>query len=192
MKKKRYLILLILILFLFSVQNSISVPKKSGEPIFSDITVSNSDTHLLLYGMLDDAFTDEMIQGLHSGLPIHFSFFIELNPTTKGWKDNAQVSFETHHIVSYDTLKETYKVEIEESGKRFFSYTKLLDAQQAANEINGLKVVKLSDLSPDTSYTIRIRAELHKKTLPMGLHEVVPFVSWWDLKTKWYSITFTL
>jgi hypothetical protein len=58
------------------------------------------------------------------------------------------------------------------------------------NEINGLKVIKLSSLVPNDSYTLRVRAEPYKKTLPMGLHHVIPFISWWDIETDWYSVDF--
>lgn len=191
MNKKILIGFIVLITFLLSVQNSISIPKKQTEPSFTEITVTASSSHLLLFGMLENGFTDEMIQGLHSGLPIHFSFFIELNQTSKSWAETL-TSLTTEHIISYDTLKETYNVEIEESGKRFFTFETLEDAQKAANEINGLKVTELANLQPNTSYTLRLRAELYKKTLPMRLHEVVPFVSWWDVKTKWHSITFNI
>ncbi|MBM9604330.1 DUF4390 domain-containing protein [Desulfopila inferna] len=189
MKKTLLLTSIILVLLLLSVQTSISIPKRTIDPAFSDITVTGSKSHLLLFAMLKNAFTEEMLQGLHSGLPIHFSFFIELSQADS---ENSLISLETRHVISYDTLKETYKVEIEESGKRFFSYQSLDEAQKAINELNGLKVVELNRLQPDTPYTIRIRAELYKKTLPMGLHRVVPFISWWDIKTKWHSITFTI
>lgn len=192
MNKKLLITLTVLTVFLLSAQNSISVPKKQSEPTFTELTVTTSNTHLLLFGMLENGFTDEMLQGLHSGLPIHFSFFVELNHAAQGWENGVLSSMTTEHIISYDTLKETYNVEIEESGKRFFNFETLPQAQKAANEISGLKVIALTELQPDTSYTLRLRAELYKKTLPMRLHEVVPFVSWWDIKTKWHSVTFNI
>ncbi len=192
MKKTLVLFLVIAAGCLFWTQNSVSIPKKSGEPAFEDITVTSSSRHLLLFAMLTNGFTDEMFQGLHSGLPIHFSFFIEMKQQEKNWKDDKLVSLEVKHIISYDTLKEHYKVEIEESGKRFYTFQNLGEAQKAINEINGLKVIELSRLKANVSYTIRLRAELYKKTLPMGLHEVVPFVSWWDIKTRWYSVSFSI
>lgn len=115
-----------------------------------------------------------------------------MSPTEKKNGDDLSIAMKTSHVISYDTLKETYRVEIEESGKRFYSFQSLEEAQKAANELNGLKVVELTKLRPGTSYTIRLRAELYKKTLPMGLHDVVPFVSWWDVKTKWHTISFKL
>lgn len=192
MKHQKLIILSILFIFLVSAQNSISVPKKNKEPSFSDVIVTTSSSHLLLFGMLDNGFTDEMIQGLHSGIPIHFSYFVELNPEDKGWKGEKLVSIETRHLLSYDTLKETYKIEIEESSKRFFSFQSLEDAKKTINEINGMKVIELKKLRHNVSYTIRIKAELYKKTLPMGLHQIIPFVSWWDIKTKWHSLSFNI
>lgn len=191
---KRYIAILLFILTIIFVtsQNSISVPKRSKEPFISDLTVTTSSSHLLLFGMLKNGFSDEMIQGLHSGLPIHFYFFIELKQTDKLRKDKKIKTIKTRHIISYDTLKEIYKVELEESGKRFHTFDSLEEAQKSVNEINGLKVVELEKLLHDVSYKVRIKAELHKKTLPLGLHEYIPFISWWDVKTKWHDITFNI
>lgn len=192
MKKLFLLLALPVIIFLLSVQTSPSVPRKNVEPAFSDITVTSSSSHLLLFAMLTNSFTDEMLQGLHSGVPIEFSFFVELAPTEQGWNSDKRISIDSRHLLSYDTIREDYTVEIEESGKRFFTFDDLRAAKKAANEINGLKVIRLEKLQPDTTYTLRIRAELYKKNLPMGLHKIIPFASWWDIQTQWHTITFTL
>jgi hypothetical protein len=183
-----FLVLVVSLLF-FTAQASKSNPDIHEGPHFSDVTVTNSETHLLLFGMLKNSFTDEMVQGLHSGLPVHFSIFIELEKI-KDWIDESLVSLEIRHILVYDTLKEVYKVELEENNNKEYSFKTLQEAQKAVNEINGLKVVKLDTLVPDDSYHLRIRAELNKKTLPMGLHKVVPFISWWDMETDWHTINF--
>ena len=191
--KKLLVVFSILILLLFlNIQNSSSIPWKSDDPNFSDVTVTSSSNHLLFFATLNNSFTEEMVEGLHSGIPIHFSFFIELAPTEDGWGSDRLVTLSTSHIIHYNTLKETYTVEVEESGKRFYTYDSLDNAQQGANEINGLKVIELLKLKSELPYSVRIRAELYKKTLPMGLHEFIPFISWWDVKTEWYTIAFTL
>lgn len=192
MKKLLFLATILLLLFFYGIQNSGSVPWKSDDPDFSDITVTSSTSHLLFFATLNNSFTEEMIEGLHSGLPIHFSFFIELAPTDEGWGSSKLITLETNHNIQYDTLKETYTVEIEESGKRFYTYDNLTKAQETARELNGVRIIELAKLKEDTPYSIRIRAELYKKTLPMGLHEIIPFISWWDIKTDWHTITFTL
>lgn len=189
MAKYLALLLLAVSLLFFSAQVTRSKPDKISAPHFSDVIVTNSETHLLLFGMLKNSFTDEMIQGLHSGLPVHFSIFVELDKI-RNWIDETLVSLEIEHVLIYDTLKEVYRVELAETNKKVFAYQTLQEAQKAVNEINGLKVVELDTLVPDDSYHLRIRAELNKKTLPMGLHKIIPFISWWDMETDWHTVNF--
>lgn len=190
--KKVLLFLFIITVFLTLSDNStISIASDQGKPGFSEITVTSSNNHLLFFAQLHNAFTEEMIEGLHSGLPVEFTFFVELAPMEEGWGSAQSKVLTTNHIVQYDTLKESYTVEIEESGKRFHTFDTLEEAQDAANDINGLRIVEIDTLQSGASYSIRIRADLHRKTLPMGLHRFIPFISWWDIKTDWYSITFT-
>lgn len=191
MKKILPFLFIVAAIIFLSSRYTISVAGNEGGPGFSEITVTSSSSHLLFFAQLENSFTEEMIEGLHSGLPVKFTFFVELAPTEDGWKSDTSMILVTNHIINYDTLKDTYTVEIEESGKRFHTFDNLQDAQQTANNINGLRITELSDLRPDTSYSIRVRADLYKKTLPMGLHTFIPFISWWDITTDWYSITFT-
>lgn len=191
MKKTCLFLFIVAAFFMLSSRTTISGAGDEDGPGFSEITVTSSSSHLLFFAQLQNSFTEEMLEGLHSGLPVKFTFFIELAPTEKGWKSEQSIRLETNHIVNYDTLKDTYRVEIEESGKRFHTFDNLQDAQRAANDINGLRIIELGALQPDTSYSIRVRADLYKKTLPMGLHRFMPFISWWDITTDWSSITFT-
>lgn len=190
MPRKLLFPLCILFLLFFTVQVSSPIAVEKKNPRFSDVILTTSETSLLMFGMLNNSFTDEMIQGLHNGLPIQFSFFIELNRSRKHWRDERIISMECRHTLSYDTLKEIYKVELDETKQKTFTFPSLCEAQKAMNEINGLKVIKLSDPVPDGSYTLRVRAELYRKTLPMGLHHVIPFISWWDIETDWHSVDF--
>lgn len=166
-----------------------SGPKISG-PHFTDIIVTTSDTHLLFFGELRNSLTTEMIEGLHSGIPVQFSFFVELKKVESNWLDDELASIEFSHALSYDTLKQLYTVRTEEISKQIHTVKTLDEATTLLNEINGLKIVKLEELEPDQSYRLRVKADLYKKTLPLSLHSVIPFVSWWDLKTDWHTIEF--
>jgi len=158
---------------------------------FSDLIITTSKTNLLLFGLINNGITEEMLQGLHNGIPIEFTFLIELNKTEKNWSDLQLVSLQFKHILTYDTLQENYRVEIDEKTKKNESFPELSDALEAMTEINGLQVIELSQLIPDNSYQLRLKAELYKKTLPMKLHYITPFVSWWNIETDWYTIEFT-
>ncbi len=71
------------------------------------------------------------------------------------------------------------------------TFAELAKAMDMMNEINGLKVVELSKLTPDNSYKLRMKASLYEKTLPMNLHYVIPFISLGNVETDWHSIEFT-
>ena len=70
-----------LLVFLFLVAAgltatwSLSQEKEKKDP-FPELIATTSETHLLLFGYVDNVFSEEMISGLNSGLPNRFNFFV--------------------------------------------------------------------------------------------------------------------
>lgn len=191
--KKTFLALVLFIFFCISLSITDAVRSADTQisgPHFTDIIVTTSDTHLLLFGELRNSLTNEMIEGLHSGIPIQFSFFVELKKIESSWFSGDLNNIEFSHSLTYDTLKQIYTIETPEISKKNHTTTSLDEAKTLLNEINGLEFIKLNELEPDQPYRLRIKAELYKKTLPLSLHAVIPFVSWWDLKTDWHTVEF--
>ncbi|EKD39879.1 MAG: hypothetical protein ACD_75C00266G0002 [uncultured bacterium] len=155
-----------------------------------ELTATTSSTHILLFGTLENSFNPEMIDTLHSGIPLRFSFFVELYRKTEKWPGEQVLVRNFQHILTYDTLKENYRITLEEDNNRIVSYKSLTEAEKVINEINGARVVQLNQLLPDNTYKLKIRAEIHQKTLPLSLHNALPFLSWWDVETDWQSIEF--
>lgn len=183
----------ILVTLLITLESGLmlgAAEKSAEHPFFTDIIVTTSDTHLLLFGELRNSMTEEMLSGLHSGIPITFSFFVELEKNEPNWFDKELRTLEFAHVLRYDTLKENYLVETAETSRKSQVTADLAEAAQLMNEVNGLKIIELAGLSPDSSYRLRIKADLYKKTLPMSLHTIIPFISWWDLSTDWYTVEF--
>jgi hypothetical protein len=156
----------------------------------NELTATTSETHLILFGTLKNSFNSEMIEVLHSGIPLHFTFYIELYKTAENWPDELISSITLQHTMEFDTLKESYKVTLEEEKNKTHTFRSLFEAQKFINEINGAKVVELEQLIPENLYKIKIKADLYRKTLPLSLHNILPFLSWWDVKTDWHTIEF--
>ena len=156
-----------------------------------ELTATTTEKSLIVFATLDNSFTPEMTEILHSGIALHFSFFVELYKTTDKWPDELIATRNFQHIMTFDTLKENYKVTLEEDNNKVTSFHSLLEAQKVINEINGVKVIDLQQLLPNNTYKLSIRAELYQKTLPLSLHNILPFLSWWDVETDWHTITFT-
>ncbi len=181
---------IVLVILLFStVAGAQVVPEKKAT--INELTATTSETHLIVFGTLENSFTPEMIELLHSGIPLRFSFYVELYKTTVNWRDELIIANNFQHIMTFDTLKENYRVTLEEDNNKVLSFRSLVEAQRAINEINGVKVVELKQLLPDNQYNLKMKAELYRKTLPLSLHNILPFLSWWDIETDWHTLTFT-
>ncbi len=177
---------------LFSFLTSIpySIANQGRKATIKELTATTSETHLIVFGTLENSFTSEMVEILHSGIPLRFSFFINLYKTAKNWPDEQITAYNFQHIMTFDTLKESYRISLEEDNNKVLTFRSLFEAQKVINEINGAKVVELKQLIPDNLYKLTVRAELYQKTLPMNLHSILPFLSWWDVKTDTYSLEF--
>ncbi len=186
------------ILFQFIFILLLITPAIAGTKVTSDqkaaineLTATTTENSLIVFGTLQNSFTSEMIEILHSGIALRFSFFVELYKTTEKRPEELTTSRTFQHSMTFDTLKETYKVTLQEDNNKVISFRSLIEAQKVINEINGVKVVDLKQLLPENRYTLRVRAELYQKTLPLSLQSILPFLSWWDVETDWQTLTFT-
>jgi hypothetical protein len=179
---KRFISVLVFI-FLFPALS----PAREHAPSFSELAVNSSETELLLYASLEDAFTEEMTGSLQSGIPLQFHFYVELRERDSG---NEAGKWEFVHRLTYDTLQENYRVENgEQRNSRIFA--DFADAKKAMTSLNGAPLLKLSALKPDTVYTLRLRADLYQRNFPGGAVARV-VMKLWDVKTGWQEFSFTL
>lgn len=182
---------LIPLLFLISFQLSLSpVMATEKTASFREFTATTSKEDLIVFANLENSFNSEMLETLHSGVPLRFVFYLELYKTTKDWPDELLTSVSFQHTMYFDPLKENYRITLEEENNKELTFTSLFEAQKGINEINGARVIDLQQLVPERLYKLRLRAELYQKTLPLGLHSIFPFLSWWDVETDWQTIEF--
>ena len=131
-----------------------------------------------------------MEEGIKNGIPVSFTFYVELLRNRKGWLNQEVVSLEFDHTLSFDTLKEEYSVVLLENPDQVIRTQSFGEAQDKMSRINGLAVSSLSSLQPDGEYRLRVKAKLAEKKLPLYFHYVIPFWGLWDFETDWYSVEF--
>lgn len=190
MGKKFQLSLIIAVLVAIVATLCFSSDDKRRKVTISDFIATTSDTHLILFGVVDNSFTEEMISGLKSGIPVEFSFFVKLIEVRQNQKDQRITDMEFHHTMTYDTLKESYNVELSEQNNKILPFSSIGDAKKTMNEVNGVKTIALNKLSPNSSYKLKVKAEIFEKSLPMSLNRMLPFLSWWDKETDWHTLEF--
>lgn len=183
--------LLLGILF-FSLAGFFQVRSTYGqEASISDFTVSNSMSELLLYLTVTGWFSEEMAAAIQNGIQITFVFNLELAAKRSNWPDRQIREYEFTHVLEYDSLKKVYHVQRQEMGNTL-DVASLEEARQHMSEINGFPLLSLGELAQQTSYTVRARAKLARKTMPLYFHYLIPFSSPWDFDTDWHELTLRL
>jgi len=105
--------------------------------------------------------------------------------------DKKIIDIKTRATIKYNSMKQEYTVVCMWKDAPPLITKSFDEAKIWMTEIDNLKVVPLGRLVKGDKYQIRIKAELEKVTLPLSLHYVFFFVSYWDFETDWYVINFT-
>lgn len=192
--KQKMKLIHILLVILFNIAalhlQPARVDAREQNPDISDIIITTSDSHLLLYSTVKDSFTAEMLKGVHNGIPMIFTFTIKLEKVRNNWPDKTLMEQEITHTLTYDTLKEEYHVDMSERKKQAVVTDSLDKAMETMAELSGIKVIEREKLIPDAPYALHIQANLVEKTLPWNIHYILPFVSLWDIETDWRTVEF--
>jgi hypothetical protein len=156
----------------------------------SNIILTNTRDNLLLYLTVRDAFPPKIENTINSGVPVSFSFFIDLFRVRGFWLDKAITNIKVIHTLKYDNLKKEYIVTRSWEGDQPLVVKSYQEAKKLMTEVDSLTIISLDRLEKGKQYQIRAKAELSKLTLPFYLHYVLFFVSLWDFETDWYTIDF--
>ncbi len=189
MKSLNIKIIILCGLVLFSCP---SMPFAANEqhPEIKDIIVTTSDNDLLLFATVKNCFTQEMLDGVRTGIPIVFTYHLKLVKTSNTWIDTNLVESSVTHTMTFDSGKKEYRIAFSSQEGKTINTANLDQAKQLMAELNGIKVIALTQLVHDAPYAIHFKVTLKKGSLPLGMHRVVPFSSLWDFETDWRTIEF--
>ncbi|MCG8549439.1 MAG: DUF4390 domain-containing protein [Desulfobacterales bacterium] len=159
--------------------------------VLSNIKLANTRDDLFAYFKVENAFNEKNIQAIENGIPTSFTFYVTLFKTTSSLLDTKIADIRTRATIKYNSMKQEYTVVCQWKDTPAFITKSFDEAKTWMTEVDNLKVAALNQLIKGDKYRIRIKAELEKVTLPLALHYVFFFVSYWDFETDWYVINFT-
>jgi len=165
-------------------------PVRAQNASIEDIIVNNSNTSLLLYLSVRNAFMPDMIKGVQNGIPASFTYYVKLEQIRQGWLDREVVAHSFTRTLTFDNLKEDYHVIFGDKKDKEVITKSLDEAQTLMTELNGFEVVPLKEITRDSHYVLKVKAGLAKKTLPLYFHYLIPFWRLWDFETDWYVVEF--
>jgi hypothetical protein len=160
-------------------------------PTLTSITVSSTNEDLLLHLKLEGAFVEKIKRQILDGIPTSFAFIIRLDQVHELWLDQKIADIRVVHTVTYDNVKKEFIVRRSWKNNEAEVTASFEEAQQWMNQIDNLKIIPISRMEPGTQYQLLAKAEVSKKKLPLNLHYILFFISFWDEETDWYIIDFT-
>ena len=159
--------------------------------VLSNIKLANTRDDLLTYFDIENAFKEKTVEAIKNGIPTTFTFYVSLYKTTSNLFDKQIADIQVTATIKYNSLKEEYSVVRHWKDEDPLITKSFDEAKVWMTEVDNLKVVPLDQLVKGDKYQLRIKAELERVTLPLSLHYVFFFVSFWDFETDWYVINFT-
>ena len=159
--------------------------------VLTNIKLANTRDNLLTYFGVKNAFTGKIDQAVKNGVPTTFSFYVSLYKITNSLLDKEIADIQIKSTVKYNSLKEEFSISRPWKDEKPSVTKSFEEAKSWMTEVDNLRVIPLKNLIKGDKYQIRIKAELDKVTLPLSLHYVLFFVSFWDFETDWYVINFT-
>jgi len=156
-----------------------------------DIRLVNTRDDLLTYFEITQAFSDKINQAVLNGVPTTFSFYIALYKSDGSWLDKNIADIQIKSTIKYNSLKKEFSVARPWKNETPVVTQSFEEAKALMTEIDNLIIIPLNRLVKGDKYQLRIKAELDKVTLPLSLHNIFFFVSYWNFETNWYLINFS-
>ncbi|MBN2033877.1 MAG: DUF4390 domain-containing protein [Deltaproteobacteria bacterium] len=156
----------------------------------SDIVVTNTRDHLLLYFTVNGCFTPEMNAAIDSGIETTFTFFVKLYEKRRLLWNRELADLVLYHHIKYDNLKGTYEIRLSEENGKKATVNNFAQAKKLMADVVALKVAPMDKMTKGKSYQVQMKAQLDEIKLPFYLHHVLFFLSLWNFATDWYAVDF--
>jgi hypothetical protein len=169
--------------FIFLILFLPTVAVYASEAELTNLVIKNSQDDLLIDLTVKGVFTNEMQTALLNGIPVSFTFLINLYEVHDFWFDKKIAGVTTIHKIQYEVLKKEFRI------RRSWEKTGLLVTKNYEKacllmaQIEGLSVIPLTKLKKGKHYQLTVKSELKdKKYLFAGFP--------WEFETDWYTINF--
>lgn len=184
LKIKRISFFLTWSFFIFIISPTLSSFAES--PDIVNIGVATKGKYVVVNARLIDGFTDNILEAIGNGVPMGFTYKIELRKENTVWSDSLISSNTVRHKVQYDSLKKAYR--FSEAGKnvrRKVITRKTSRYQKLMLTLKDIPVAPIYRLDPNQKYYVRVRADLETDRFWFPFNYIFFFVPFNDFETSW-------
>lgn len=127
----------------------------------SNLSVFLNDLDVTVHVVLLGAIPPSLHESLHSGVPTHLRFTVELWQYSRLWIERRLQARTVERQITYNVLTKEYKVASLGGEQREPYLTKhLREAQRLASELRVPKLAPVASLDPNELFYVRVRADV--------------------------------
>ena len=135
-------------------------PSAYAELRISDLDVFLNDHDITVHVVLLGTVPETFLESIHSGIPAHVRFTVELWQYRRLQTDRLVVSRVIERALSYNVVTKEYKVAAVKGETRpVYTTRELRDAQRVLSDARAAKLAAASELDPADVIYVRVRAE---------------------------------
>ena len=158
----------------------------ADSPNIVNIGVATKGKYVVMNARLIDGFTEKISEAIESGVPMGFTFEIELRKENTAWVDSLVSSNTIRHKIQFDPLKKAYR--FSEAGKnvrRKVITRNMSRYQKLMLTLKDIPIAPLFRLNPDEKYYVRVKADLETDRFWFPFNYIFFFVPFSDFETSW-------
>ena len=183
---KRPGLISILVFFFFILTMGLVSPVSAVSPDVVNIGVGTNGKYVVMNARLVDGFTEKILEAIENGVPMGFTFEIELRKANTLWMDSLVTSNKVRHRVQFDSLKKIYR--FSESGKnvrRKIITRKESRYQKLMLTLKNIPIAPIYKLDPNEKYYVRVKADLETDRFWFPFNYIFFFVPFSAFETSW-------
>ncbi len=175
------------LLFIFFMAAFLTVGQAyAASPSIVNIGVGQSGNLLTVDAKLTNGFNHDLMEVVESGVPVNFTYQIELRRSTPFWKDSLIASAEVVQSVQYDSLQKTFRFLVTgKNVKRKLSTHDKARFQELLTTLKDVPIASFFKLDPEAKYYVRVKADLKTDRFWFPFNHLLFFVPFNDIKTSW-------
>lgn len=158
----------------------------SADPTVANIGVDTDEETLLVDGILVGGFTESIREAIESGVPLTFSYYIELRQVVPFFGDTLIGENTVRHTIQYDSLKKIYQYESfgRNINQKVITHNRSR-SQKLMTTLNDIPLAPLNKLDPNEKYYVRVKAELEADEFFFPFNYLLFFLPFGGFETSW-------
>ena len=158
----------------------------AASPSLVNIGVGTQGQIVVVNARLVNGFTNTISEAIESGVPMTFTFDVELRRKNMLWTDTLISSNKIQHTIKYDSLKKLYRFsEFGKGIKRKIITRNKVNYQKLMLTLNNIPIASTRQLDTDERYYVRVKADLDMERLWFPFNYLFFFLPFNDFDATW-------